>query len=92
MKEIGCVDSPTPEVLMIVLSGVYTFNLSKNWEFYLGQIFFLYEAKYLGQIFYQSFCFIEGQFLVQITLQILGAAAYQLGNTNSRMITEVNQQ
>ena len=31
----------------------------------------LYEAKYLGQIFSQFFCFIEGQYLAQIKLQIV---------------------
>ena len=37
------------------LSGVYTSNLSNDLDFYLGQILSLYEAKYLGQIFSQTF-------------------------------------
>ena len=48
------------------LSGVYTSNLSNDSDFYLGQILSLYEAKYFGQIFSQTFCFIEGQYLAQI--------------------------
>ena len=39
--------------------GVYTSNLFNDLDFYLGQILSLYEAKYLGQIFSQTFCFIE---------------------------------
>ena len=53
------------------LSGVYTSNLLKDLEFSLGQILFLYEAKYLGQIFSQTFCFKEGQYLAQIKFQIV---------------------
>ena len=53
------------------LSGVYTSNLSNDLDFYLGQILSLYEAKYLGQIFSQTFCFIEGQYLAQIKFQIV---------------------
>ena len=44
------------------LSGVYTSNLSNDLDFYLGQILSLYEAKYLGQIFSQTFCFREGEY------------------------------
>ena len=53
-----------------MLSGVYTSNLFNDLDFYLGQILSLYEAKYLGQIFSQTFCFIEGQYLAQIKIQI----------------------
>ena len=53
------------------LSGVYTSNLFNDLEFYLGQILSLYEAKYLGQIFSQTFCFIEGQYLAQMKYQIV---------------------
>ena len=53
------------------LSGVYTSNLFNDFYFYLGQILSLYEAKYLGQIFSQTFCFIEGLYLTQIKLQIV---------------------
>ena len=52
------------------LSGVYTSNLFNDLDFYLGKILSLYEAKYLGQIFSQTFCFIEGQYLAQIKIQI----------------------
>ena len=31
----------------------------------------VYEAKYLGQIFSQTFCFVEGQYLAQIKFQIV---------------------
>ena len=31
------------------------------------------------------------EFVLFVKLKLLGAAAYQLGNTSSRMITEVNQ-
>ena len=54
-----------------ILSGVYTSNLLHDLEFYLGQILSFYEAKYLGQIFSQTFRFTEGQYLVQIKLQIV---------------------
>ena len=40
-------------------------NLFDNLEFYLGQILSLFEAKYLGQIFSQTFFFIKGQYLAQ---------------------------
>ena len=53
------------------LSGVYTSNLLNDLEFYLGQILSLYEAKYLGQIFSQTFCFIEGIYLAQTKFQIV---------------------
>ena len=43
--------------------GVCAFNLFNNLDFYLGQILSLNEAKYLGQIFFQTFCFINGQYL-----------------------------
>ena len=52
------------------LSGVYTSNLFNDLDFYLGQILCLYEAKYLAQIFSQTFCFKEGQYLAQIKFQI----------------------
>ena len=52
------------------LSGVYTSNLLNDSDFYLGEILTLYEAKYLGQIFSETFCFIEGQYLPQIKLKI----------------------
>ena len=54
-----------------MLAGVYTSNLLNDFDFYLGQILSLYEAKYLGQIFSQTFCFIEGQYLAQIKFQIV---------------------
>ena len=53
------------------LSGVYTSNLFNGFEFYLGQILSLYEAKYLGQIFSQTFCSIERQYLAQIKFQVV---------------------
>ena len=52
------------------LRGVYTSNLFNDLDFYLGQILSLYEAKCLGQIFSQTFCFIQRQYLAQIKLQI----------------------
>ena len=53
------------------LSGVYTSNLFNDLDFYLGQILSLYEAKYLCLIiFSQTFCFIKGQYLAQIKIQI----------------------
>ena len=52
-------------------SGVYTSNLFNDLDFYLGQILSLYEAKYLGQVFSQTFCFIEGQYLAQIKFQVV---------------------
>ena len=61
--KIGYVDA--------ALSGVYTSNLLNDLDFYLDEILTLYEAKYLGQIFSQTFCFIEGQFLAQIKFQIV---------------------
>ena len=57
--------------LVALLSGVYTSNLFNDLDFYLGQILSLYEAKYLGQIFSQTFCFIEGKYLAQIKFQIV---------------------
>ena len=36
------------------LSGVCTPNLLNNLEFYLGQILFIDEAKYLGQTLFQT--------------------------------------
>ena len=71
------------------LSGVYTSNLFNDLEFYLGQILSFYEAKSLGQCL--------AQIKIQIGQQIgcvdaaFSAAAYQLGNTSSRTITEVKQ-
>ena len=53
------------------LRGVYTSNLFNDLDFYLDQILFLYEAKYLGQIFSQTFYFIGGQYLAQIKFQIV---------------------
>ena len=60
-----------PQSEMHVLSGVYTANLFTDLDFYLGQTLSLYEAKYLGQIFSQTFYFIEGQYLTQIKFQIV---------------------
>ena len=42
------------------LSGVYTSNLFNDLDFYLGQILYLYEAKYLGQIFFPNFLLHRG--------------------------------
>ena len=56
---------------LLALSGVYTSNLFDDLDFYLGRILSLYEAKYLGQMFSQTFCFTEGQYLAQIKLQII---------------------
>ena len=47
-----------------------TSNLFNDLDLYLGQIMSLYEAKYLCQIFSQTFCFIEEQYLAQLRLQI----------------------
>ena len=63
-------DFSTKSFIQSRLRGVYTSNLFNDLDFYLGQILSLYEAKYLGQIFSQTFCFREGQFLAQIKLQI----------------------
>ena len=46
-------------VVCLPLSGVYTSNLFKDLDFYLGQILSLYEAKGLGKYLAQIFSFIK---------------------------------
>ena len=57
--------------MYVRLSGVYTSNLLNDLEFYLGQILSLFEAKSFGKYLAQIFCFIKGQYLAQIKIQIV---------------------
>ena len=54
-------------------------------DFYLGQILSLCEAKYLGKIFSQTFCFIERQYSAQIKLQIV----YQIGCVDAALAVQI---
>ena len=51
---------------------LHSSNLFDDSEFYLSLILSLYEAKYLAQIF----CFIKGQYLTQMKLQIVSQIIY----------------
>ena len=48
----------------LYLFDIYTSYLFNSWEFYMGQILSLYEAKYSHQIMSQVF--VDGQYLAQI--------------------------
>ena len=65
------------------LGGIYTSNLFNDLDFYLGQLLCLYKAKYLCQIISQTFCFLEGQYLAQIKLQIVKMGLVIIGQSDS---------
>ena len=62
LLKLACQIANTRNGILYQKSGVYTPNFFTDLKFYLGLILPLYETKYWGQIFSQTFfCFPEGQ-------------------------------